>query len=159
MPPGSLISASGLEQGPGSSWKISAGFQGAGCSLRHPRASSYQAELHLLSMVMPMLMSSSPFMHWLLSARHWKCNIVVSNDVLLECKDFPILLLYPEFQVFQNSLILERPSDQTFPVNNWGHLHPYLWDERWGRPSHVQARQSKFQTLPLWGRDNLLPST
>lgn len=119
---------------------------GAGSFVRCPRASSYQAGLYPLSRLMLMLMpmSSFPFMHWWLSAWYGKCNIVISNDVLLECKDFPILLLYPEFQVFCNSLILERTSDQTSPVNNWCHLPPYLWEERWGMSPQVLARQRKF---------------
>lgn len=31
-------------------------------------------------------------------------NMLMSNSILLECKDLPIPLIYPAFQLFQNSL-------------------------------------------------------
>lgn len=107
---------------------------GAGNFVSRPRHLPTKQGSLSIEQLMLMLMSSFPFMHWWLSAWYWKCNILVSNDVLLECKDFPILLLYPEFQVFCN---LERPSGQTFPVNNGCHLPPYLWEERWGMSPQV----------------------
>lgn len=45
-------------------------------------------------------------------------NMLMSNSILLECKDLPISLIYPAFKLIQNSLTSKSTGSKMLSVNS-----------------------------------------
>lgn len=52
-----------------------------------------------------------------------QCNMLMSNSILLECKDLPISLIYPAFKLIQNSLTSKSTGSKMLSVNSLAFLN------------------------------------
>jgi len=52
-----------------------------------------------------------------------QCNMLMSNSILLECKDLPISLIYPAFKLIQNSLTSKSTGSKILSVNSLAFLN------------------------------------